>query len=341
MEEDTTGAAGDTMVTVRITETYDLSTTVNKMGIIGIHTPSPLLIQKLYPGFLTNYKWMHLDRCDVACACASVQPADPLQVGTEAGDIAPEDLFNPILYRAVSTDGYNTIVNRVFTYAADGGSVVTSRQVGSDAFPDVNNQTDAYYSLLSEGGWRKAMPQSGFAMTGLRPLVYPLESTFGNTNIRPEVTSGTANINAVTTTGSSGDTTGAGNKATMFRGAGHPMGRLPTTMSLNSSHYNPGATELIDYADSSNTVIPPTWVGAIIMPPARLHKLYYRIRCSWTITFYDPITTVEKMSLSRMTTLGASLLHRSEYTIGASKMETHETMLDTSGMDNVHMVMQS
>lgn len=341
MEEGTTGVAGDTMVTVRITETYDLSTSVNRMGIIGIHTPSPRLLLSLYPGFLTNYKWMHLDKCDVACACASVQPADPLQVGTEAGAIAPEDLFNPILYRAVSTDGYNTIVNRIYSYNYGDKSVATSGNIGSDAFPEVANQIDAYYSLLSEDGWRKAMPQSGFAMTSLKPFVYPLESTFGNTNIRPEVTSGTANPNSVTTTTASGESNGSANKGTMFRGAGHPMGRLPTSTSLNRAYIADNAIDQYATVDERTVVIPPTWVGCIVMPPAKLHKLYYRIRCTWTITFYDPISAVEKMSIPRMVNLGATLLHASEYTISASKMENHESMMDTTGMDNVKMVMQS
>lgn len=341
MEEGIIGAAGDNMVTIRITETYDLSTAVNKIGLIGIHTPSVSLIEKLYPGFLTNYKWMKLERCDVACACASVQPADPLQVGTEAGDIAPEDLFNPILYRAVSTEGYNTIINRLYNYPSSERSVVTSGQVGSDPFPSISNQTDIYYSLLSESGWRKAMPQAGFAMTGLRPFVYPLESTFGNTNIRPEVTSGSANPNSVTTTASDGDNIGSSNKGTMFRGSGHPMGRLPTSMGLNYGYYN-SKSEVIDHAEASQTtVIPPTWCGAILMPPARLHRLYYRIRCSWTITFFDPISTIERMTLPRMNNLGATLLHASEYSVAASKMESHDSMVDTSGMDNIKMVMQS
>ena len=44
------------MVTVRISETYDLSTKVGKMGIVGIHTPTGSLIDKLWPGLVLQYK---------------------------------------------------------------------------------------------------------------------------------------------------------------------------------------------------------------------------------------------------------------------------------------------
>ena len=78
------------MVFVKVSETYDLSTKIGKMGIVGIHTPDSDLITRHYGGFIQNMKFAKFVKCDVAMACASMLPADPLQIGMEAGSIARE-----------------------------------------------------------------------------------------------------------------------------------------------------------------------------------------------------------------------------------------------------------
>lgn len=347
--EGTTGADGDTMVTVRVTQTYDLSTAVNKMGILGIHTPPENLIRRLYGGFLLNYNKFKLDKCDLACACASVQPADPLQVGVEAGEIAPQDLFNPILYRACTNDSFNTIINRVYSYSSgqtvQNNSIVTSGNVGSDAFPDLANQTDVYYALLAEDGWRKAMPQSGFSMTNIRPLVYNVLSQYGNT--RP-ITTGTGELAQVKITPSSPSSTipSYSNLQSFIRGNAQPMPALPTGYLVNIND----ADATGDWGTAHRPVeslIPPTWCGVIIMPPAALHILYFRISISWTISFFDPISTTEKFALSQINNTGA-MTHIAEYTIGSSKetyepaeekMETTEDVIDSLGVNTLKKVM--
>lgn len=348
--EGTTGADGDTMVTVRVTQTYDLSTAVNKMGILGIHTPPENLIRRLYGGFLLNYNKFKLDKCDLACACASVQPADPLQVGVQAGDIAPQDLFNPILYRACTNDSFNTIINRVYSYSSgqtvQNNSIVTSGNVGSDAFPNLANQTDVYYSLLAEDGWRKAMPQTGFSMTNVRPLVYNVLSQYGNT--QPVAVTSSSNIASVRVTGSAntGTDTAGVNLQTFIRGNAQPMPALPTGYGYNIADSDTTA----DWGTAHRPVealIPPTWCGVIIMPPAALHILYFRISISWTISFFDPISTTEKFALNYLNTTGA-MTHIAEYTIGSSKetyepaeekMETSEDVIDSIGVNTLKKVM--
>lgn len=345
-DADITGADGDTMVTVRVTQTYDLSTAVNKMGILGIHTPPENLIRRLYGGFLLNYDKFKLVKCDLACACASVQPADPLQVGVQAGDIAPQDLFNPILYRACTNDSFNTIINRVYSYSngntVQNQSIVTSGNQGSDAFPDLANQTDVYYALLAEDGWRKAMPQSGFSMTNIRPLVYNVLSQYGQT-VPMYVGSPSANVGSVNDAGT--NVTGL-NLQTYIRGNSQPMPALPTGYAFNTPQ-STGASDWGTATRPSEALIPPTWCGVIVMPPAALHILYFRISISWTISFFDPISTTEKFALSQLNNTGA-MTHIAEYTIGSSKetyepseelMETTEDVIDSIGVSTLKKVM--
>lgn len=342
--EGTTEGAGDRMVTVRVTQTYDLSTAVNKMGILGIHTPPENLIRRLYGGFLLNYNKFKLDKCDLACACASVQPADPLQVGVQAGDIAPADMFNPILYRTCTNDSFNTIINRVYSYSSgqtvQNQSIVTAGTAGSDAFPNLANQTDVYYALLAEDGWRKAMPQTGFSMTNVVPLVYNVLSQYGQTT--------PTSLGTNTSVRVTGDLDGTFSNTALqsfIRGNAQPMPALPT-----GYDYNVNAGSSSDWGTAyrpSESLIPPTWCGVIIMPPASLHILYFRISISWTISFFDPISTTEKYAISQMNNTGA-MTHIAEYTIGSSKetyeqnsdkMEQSEDLIDSLGVNTLKKVL--
>lgn len=335
------------MVTVRVTQTYDLSTAVNKMGILGIHTPPENLIRRLYGGFLLNYNKFKLDKCDLACACASVQPADPLQVGVQAGDIAPADMFNPILYRACTNDSFNTIINRVYAYGTgntvQNQSIVTSGNVGSDAFPNLANQTDVYYALLAEDGWRKAMPQTGFSMTNVVPLVYNVLSQYGNVHAPTVSNSLEKNVN---TTDPSGATVNiSSGLQTFLRGNAQPMPALPTGYNFNNDSFS--ASDWGTATRPSESLIPPTWCGVIIMPPASLHILYFRISISWTISFFDPISTTEKFALNSINNTGI-MTHIAEYTIGSSKetyeqnvdkMEQSEDLIDSLGVNTLKKVL--
>lgn len=335
------------MVTVRVTQTYDLSTAVNKMGILGIHTPPENLIRRLYGGFLLNYNKFKLDKCDLACACASVQPADPLQVGVQAGDIAPADMFNPILYRTCTNDSFNTIINRVYQYAngqtVQNQSIVTAGTVGSDAFPNLSNQTDVYYALLAEDGWRKAMPQTGFSMNNVVPLVYNVLSQYGQT--RPISTGPDSAL--VSATSSTGDALNAFPLQSFIRGNAQPMPSLPTGYGFNADVTSTSGGDWGTAYRPNESLIPPTWCGVIIMPPASLHILYFRISISWTISFFDPISTTEKYALSQMNNTGA-MTHIAEYTIGSSKetyeqnsdkMEQSEDLIDSLGVNTLKKVL--
>lgn len=295
------------MVTIRVSETYDLRTAVNKFGLLGIHTPSTSMIARLYPGLLLNYKYMHVDKCDFAIACASTLPADPLSVGTEAGDIAPQDLFNPILYKAVSNDAFETVVNRL--YGSDinpinlgqDGSVTASATVGNDPFTGYANSSNIYYTLLAEDGWRKAMPQAGFAMKNLVPLVYNVVNTFGNT-LLPTSASSLNTVTGETSAGSPINNTGL---ATTFRGHTMPMPRLPTITQGQVAPDWTGSGSVPEIPMPSFSRIPKTFVACICVPPAKQHILFYRLRIVWTITLSEPVSLPARSQVGSIYNTGA------------------------------------
>lgn len=315
------------MTTVRITETYDLSTRIDRLGMIGIHTPSSGTIKQLYPGLWDAHKFVRLKKCDVTLACASMLPADPLQIGTEAGSIAPQDMFNPILYRAVTNESFDMIMGRMNTMA--GGALNSSGHninVSPEAFSSLNGSADIYYSLLSERGWKKSMPQTGLSMRGLVPLVYPILNVYGNENGPLGNGTLTQNVPLVSDSGSISVST---TRNAFFRGRPQRMPRLPTKAASQSNEF-----ALLD------TAIPNSFVACLIMPPSKLHQLFYRLRVSWTVSFEGVRSTNEYGSVSDII-YNATAVYQ-EYMPSSSKdaMEKDENMVSTNDMD-MNLIMQS
>lgn len=316
------------MTTVRITETYDLSTRLEKMGMIGVHTPSTGTIKQLYPGLWDSHKFVRMLKCDVTIACASMLPADPLQVGTEAGAIAPQDMFNPILYRAVTNESFDVILGRMNTMIANATNASGSNiNFTPEIFGSVSDSQKAYYSLLSERGWKKSMPQAGLSMRGLVPLVYPILSAYGNEYgpVGPAPLS-----QALPGVADNGEIATMANKSAVFRGKAMRMPRIPTKYGDRS----------VSPTTPSDTNIPNTMVACIIMPPSKLHSLYYRLRVSWTIRFEKIRSINEYGSLSDMMTT-ADMLYTEYMPSESSKdMEKDDSMVATNDMD-MQMIMQA
>ncbi|AIY31258.1 putative capsid protein [Camel associated drosmacovirus 2] len=318
---DTDTAGGIDMVTVRYTETYDLCTEVGKLGIIGIHTPTLSNLEYLYRGLMMNHRYVHLDGCDVVIACASTLPADPLQVGTEAGDVAPQDMFNPILYKAVSNDSFNTVINRVTVGSSvlddeiTGGSV---RKVG-DAFADLPQLANApervYYGLLADpDGWKKAMPQAGLEMRGLYPIVHTIYSTYG------QQTSPGSNPDAQSLPYySDAGQRGSANREYYLRGNSVRLPRLPLCAGTQSSGASGDQLPVV--------TIPTTYVACLVMPPAKLHKFYYRMRVTWTITFSEVVPLTEWENPTRLWDVG-TYVYKSDYDEQSKRMDTTESTVD-------------
>ncbi|QDH43739.2 capsid protein [Lynx rufus smacovirus 1] len=304
------------MPTVRISETYDLSTKIGKMGIVGIHTPTGSLIDRKYPGLILNYKKFRFVKCDVALACASMLPADPLQIGVSAGDIAPQDMFNPILYKAVSNGSVNNFLQWLQASAQsltpgegtdlNQGSVVDINDATFTSSNGEISQFDLYYALLSNsGGWRKAMPQAGLMMSGLRPLVFEMVSQYGM-NSNPGYQSGdflggddytkmfTIGSGAPGAPTSDVNPSGSGVSRNTVIGNVNLRGRSMPMPPIDTVAFTQPAGTIIDArivpqssapVNSNLGQVPPAYVGLIVLPPARLNQLYYRLKITWTVEF--------------------------------------------------------
>lgn len=326
--------------TVRITETYDMKTTVGKIGLVGIHTPSPSLLNKLYPGLMRNHRFIRFKRCDVVGACASVLPADPLQVGVTAGAVAPEDMFNPILYKAVTNSSFDTIMARLYGQPDLSTGSLCRNDMDVSGVTSEATQFDMYYGLLASKGWRKAMPQAGFRVKGLIPICHTLISTYGNL-ARPnnfnvvdadtEAERLVPNVADVNTLNDNGvvDTTEA--QAITFRGKSVKMPRLPL-------HVEPEGLTAVP----QNPVLPKTFVMALVTPPARLHEFFYRVRVSWVCSFEEVIPLTEFGGYTSVLASAGQTAHASNYTYETSKADLSNVadMSDAEGVD-INKIMES
>lgn len=342
------------MVMVRVSETYDLSTKVNRMGLVGIHTPTGSLISKLWGGLALQHKKFRFVKCDVAMACASMLPADPLQIGVEAGSIAPQDMFNPILYRAVSNESMNSLQG--FLQSGLNRSSMSKNSVESVndvIFGDQGNpsgqfdQFDMYYALLADSdNWRKAMPQSGLEMRGLYPLVYSVVSNYGTNHVdattkqfpttlgvepaynrENEVSNSIAPIQfrgpsmrmpAIDTAFVGSNADGTSISVTNFIGNGNSV-----------SSVDPNATQ---YVGDNTMGVPPCYVGMIVLPPAKLNQLYYRLKVTWTIEFTGLRSLVDVGNWGYLAGTGA-LSYGTDYAEQSTSMSSITNMVDTSGAD--------
>lgn len=323
------------MVTVKITETYDMKTTVGKLGVVGIHTPKWGQMMRLYPGLMMNHKYARFKKCDIVGACASVLPADPLQVGVSSGMVAPEDMFNPILMKAVTNEGFDTIVNMIYnaSQVQSLGSVNEVETDGSDITAD--NAMDIYYALLEQNKkWKKAMPQNGFMMRGLVPIAHTLLSTYGDTMKPVNATvNGVADIpgNLPNVNASSQDAVATANKkALVFRGKSVRMPRFPLQVFQHD-----GTGQVTSYPDLE------TFVACIVLPPAKLHEFYYRMRVSWTVEFSQVISTTDYGTIANVEQNGV-ISHGSNYSFAQSKtrLDTSTDMADTTDVD-IKKIMES
>ncbi|QIR82280.1 capsid protein [Chicken smacovirus mg8_345] len=342
-------ASGDYMVMVSVSETYDLSTKIGKMGLVGIHTPTGDLISRMWPGLILQHKKFRFVKCDVAMACASMLPADPLQVGVEAGSIAPQDMFNPILYKAVSNESMNQFqawLNIVYqtaglTGAFNKGSVVDVNDpsfVGPTGTPEYD-QFSMYYALLSDSdGWRKAMPQAGLEMRGLYPLVFQVVSQFGS---GPENSASDADANISVPSLSAGaddksPTSKLGSVSSIqnrtMRGPSMRMPAIDTTFFTTNTSADRNLIPANIDVDTSLDKVPPAYVGMIVLPPARLNQLYYRLKVTWTIEFTGLRSAVDISNWYNLETIG-KLAYGSDYETQSSKMSSRTGMVDTDGSD--------
>lgn len=322
---DTGVAGGIDMVFVKVREVYDLHTVQNKMTVIGIHTPKPDIIKANFPGLLMQCKAYRPYSCDVRVACASQQALDPLGVGTGEGDVAPEDLFNPILYKAISNVGMSQLEARIVGMSTSGGvgsdSVDVDGQsaaVDMDTLTNVTDEFPVYYGLLSNAhGWRTADPQAGLVMTGLKPYVFELLYNVGDMSSAPG--GGSTGAGAPNPDGTAGTL-----PFQAMRGNAKPIPFMNCT-SYTDNTVQPGfivgnANDASKQVRNAETNVP--WincvVGAIIVPPSRLHELFYRMVIEWTIEFTQVRPIGEITNFAGLGVI-ADLAHYKSYDFASTK----------------------
>lgn len=321
------------MVFVKVRETYDLATTRNKMTVISVHTPEPTIIKRNFPGLLMQCKAYRPYSCDIRIACASLLPSDPQGVGLAEGDVAPEDMFNPILYSAMSNFGMSQLEARIASLRYDAGLDVagSSSDVQVDNLTTMADEFPIYYGILSNAhGWKHASPQAGLEMNGLVPLVYEVLYNVGDQ--ASAVVGDDGNYNFAFP-----DKTGAHGSASAISIRGNSK-RLPM---INCTSYTghqyagvyPGfQSGGIDIGNAEETV---PWINAvvagIIIPPSRLHQLFYRMIVEWTIEFSGIRPISEITNWSGLSAIG-NAQHYQNYDYSATKQAvtgTDDTILDS------------
>lgn len=312
------------MVFVKVRETYDLHTVRNKMSVIGIHTPDAKIIKANFPGLLMQCKAYRPYSCDVRVACASVLPVDPLGVGLAEGDVSPEDLFNPILYKACSNFGMSQIEARIQNLIKSVGSADAdirgpSSTVDVDSLTNLEDEFQVYYGLLSNAHeWKHANPQSGLEMRNLKPLVYEILYSFGDNTVQ---------LSTGTDYGMSAPAADASRVTQfpdVFRGNSKPMPMINTTSYSSSgalsgfANVSTGTSDTYPLNHEMDVPAPKILVGCIIVPPSRLHELFYRMVVEWTLEFsmIRPISEITDWTgLERM----AGITHYINYDYSETK----------------------
>lgn len=331
------------MVFVKVRETFDLHTVRNKMTVIGVHTPKADLIKKNFPGLLVQCKAYRPVSCDVAVACASMLPADPLQVSTTEGDIAPEDLFNPILYKATTNLGLSQIEARIQALGYGVSSAGTASANGQTAVAtntgvsNTDADFDIYYGLLADShGWKHANPQSGFVMSALKPLVYEMLYSVGD-NYADAMAGATAPDVRFTFPDASSAMQKSGVAA--FKGHAKAMPFINCTAYSTESAavgFPDTETNEFPYNHSTSVPAPKVFCGIIIVPPSRLHELYYRMVVTWTLEFSGIRSVGEIGSWDSLATIGQAT-HLMDYDFSSSKsaLGLTDTQVDTNDAGTV------
>lgn len=332
-------------IRMKMCETYDLNTTVGKITVLGVRTPSRAVASK-YLNF-GNWRKCKFNSCNIRLGCASQLPVDPLGVGFESGQIAPQDVINPMLFKTVTGESFDRILNVIYSSETVGDS---DNQIGGSLRElklthlgtGENSALEKYYALLADSGWRQAHPQQGIIATGIVPLVHDIHITrplaIGDMLNRP--------FGRMSETGN------------MALGSGSPklsVGEnglsLDGTLIQDSIQVVTGATRPMPSFECNpmnNTVNTPVWpsqyCACLIMPPATMHSLYYRLIIEWDVTFSEFVPNFRNYVTPESDDVYYNWQEVPVSTATASAMammESRTDMVDSIGTDNLVPVTSS
>lgn len=287
------------------TETYDLNTAIGELSMLAVHTPQAPALKRMFHGFFENYKKYRINGCNIRMVCASQQALTPDLVGLGEGQVDPRDILNPILFKACTGESINILLDQIYN-ASD--SELVNPDNGSLAHHATTRSSAqlAYYQMLSDDTWRKEHPQNGLMVTGLRPMVHkvvttqPFKWTGHNTN-QAGVSWPAVQSSTVSDSGGSTDS--------QVWGFGGPSGSFVSDVTNRTVFVSNGMTDmpwletavvrsvtvLDDEGGDPVSVkaklmindVPRVYMGCIVLPPAQLQRLFFRMQISWSVSFKD------------------------------------------------------
>lgn len=338
-------------INLTIHETYDLNTKVDAVTLLAIRTPSYKTVEK----YVTTRNWQKIkfNRASFRLACVSQLPVDPLGVGFEAGQVAPQELVNPMLFKTVTGESLGPILDVIYGSNAtndNGDSIkrIDAREIVDTSLSGtptlVSTPLDMYYVLLGDDSFRQAHPQAGLTANNIIPLVremyvtMPLANT-GDRNVGVPGSNSKNNSYSVADFDASSGRVWA-NRGT--DGAAVASGRIISgpTRPMPAIETNSGSK---DWTNEQSW--PMSYCAICIMPPAIQKSLYYRCIVSWNITLSGFIPMY--MQSSYLGTLKSNLYSDwvdrpvDANTAAAMELWDDEGLIATDGAENVSMVTQN
>lgn len=299
------------IINATYTETYDLNTAIGELSMLAVHTPQAPSLKRMFHGFFENYKKYRINGCHIRMVCASQQALTPDLVGLSEGQVDPRDILNPILFKACTGESINILLDQIYN-AADPELVGTDKGSLAHHATTRSSAQTAYYQMLSDDTWRKEHPQRGLEVTGLRPMVHKVVTTqpFKWSGRAGAYSSGDGYLGELglpKVRGSSDNegTIGASNSV----GFGSPSGSFVSDVTNPTVFVSNGLTDMpwLETAVVRNITVlddeggdpidvksklmindvPRVYMGCIILPPAILQRLFFRMQISWSVSFRD------------------------------------------------------
>lgn len=281
-------------------EILDVNTVKGNVTVIGIHTPTGSTPVRRLSGFFTQFRKFRYKGCAVQVVPAATLPADPLQVGFEAGEnqIDMRDMLNPILFHGTHGESLQIAWNNIFVNPNryDGGANTASYASGAgvDAsdltFGNVTNSPveTQYYQAITDRSWRKFGIQSTFKLPFMSPRIWKASTLYP---ILPNSLQANGSMNTGNTPLPEGflppgtyfdNYDGRGltmpidadqhvlDQKWMSSGTA-PLGWLPTVTMPRVAPTGSAVTM------APLTVLPKIFMGILVLPPSYLQELYFRV----------------------------------------------------------------
>lgn len=318
-------------VYVDIMQTYDFNTELGKVGIIGFHTPNATTLNAVASGLMKNFKKVYFRSMDFAIGCISQLPVDPLGVGFEPGKIAPQDVVNPILFKACTGESLNVLLNVI--YADPTGISQTSSLNTIDKF-DVSNAEQAYYRLMNDPTFRTAHPQRGMVVNGLVPMVRqmlmnrPIQGESLNGNF--QAIDGSGDFIASFASGITDADALSSVVTTDVQVMNGPLVHLPAQDTYKIPSYN--GTE------NTHAQMVRAFCGVMVLPPAIQNSLYFRLNVVWHVCFesFSPSYESDNNITNQNTYIDWFVRPVDGATAQAMNMMTESVdVLDAVGIENI------